>query len=177
MSLAATHSYAFHGATGPHDVGDSRDPIFRLSRLLDAGSLRARPLDNEDGTGVRFAQGTVDGAPVVAYCTNATRMGGALGADDAQHIVEAIGMALQEPCPVVGLWHSGGAKLADGVGSMDGVGRMFAAMTSASGRVPQISVVLGPAAGAAAYGPALTDIVIWPTQVRFSSPAPTWCAG
>jgi acetyl-CoA/propionyl-CoA carboxylase carboxyl transferase subunit len=43
---------------------------------------------------------------------------------------------------------------------MDGVGRVFAAMIRASGRVPQISVVLGPAAGAAAYGPALTDVVI-----------------
>ena len=33
-------------------------------------------------------------------------------------------------------------------------------MTRASGKVPQISVVLGPAAGGAAYGPALTDVVI-----------------
>jgi acetyl-CoA/propionyl-CoA carboxylase carboxyl transferase subunit len=37
---------------------------------------------------------------------------------------------------------------------------VFAAMVRASGRVPQISVVLGPAAGGAAYGPALTDIVV-----------------
>jgi acetyl-CoA/propionyl-CoA carboxylase carboxyl transferase subunit len=33
-------------------------------------------------------------------------------------------------------------------------------MTKASGTIPQISVVLGPAAGGAAYGPALTDVVI-----------------
>jgi acetyl-CoA/propionyl-CoA carboxylase carboxyl transferase subunit len=39
-------------------------------------------------------------------------------------------------------------------------------MTQASGRVPQISVVLGPAAGGAAYGPALTDIVILSGQGR-----------
>ena len=58
-------------------------------------------------------------------------------------------------------WEAGGgAVLDDGVESMDGVGRMFAAMTHASGVVPQISVVLGAAAGGAAYGPALTDIVI-----------------
>jgi acetyl-CoA/propionyl-CoA carboxylase carboxyl transferase subunit len=61
---------------------------------------------------------------------------------------------------VVGIWHSGGAKLADGVESMDAVGQMFTAITRASGRVPQISVVVGPAAGAAAYGPALTDVII-----------------
>jgi acetyl-CoA/propionyl-CoA carboxylase carboxyl transferase subunit len=61
---------------------------------------------------------------------------------------------------VLGLWHSGGARLAEGVLALDAVGQVFAAMVRASGRVPQISVVLGPAAGGAAYGPALTDIVV-----------------
>src|SRR5690606_32372161 len=62
--------------------------------------------------------------------------------------------------PVVGLWHSGGARLAEGVLSLHAVGEIFHIMTRASGRIPQISVVLGPAAGGAAYGPALTDVVI-----------------
>ena len=44
--------------------------------------------------------------------------------------------------------------------SLHAVGLVFAIMTRASGKIPQISVVLGPAAGGAAYGPALTDIVI-----------------
>jgi acetyl-CoA/propionyl-CoA carboxylase carboxyl transferase subunit len=61
---------------------------------------------------------------------------------------------------VVGLWHCGGVRLDEGVVALDGVGQVFAAMVRASGRVPQISVVLGPAAGGAAYGPALTDIVV-----------------
>ena len=62
--------------------------------------------------------------------------------------------------PIIGLWHSGGARLAEGVLSLHAVGRIFHAMTQASGKIPQISVVLGPAAGGAAYGPALTDVVI-----------------
>ncbi|HYS36144.1 MAG TPA: carboxyl transferase domain-containing protein, partial [Pseudonocardiaceae bacterium] len=62
--------------------------------------------------------------------------------------------------PVIGVWHCGGARLAEGVESLDGVGQVFAAMIHASGRVPQLSVVVGPAAGGAAYGPALTDVVI-----------------
>jgi acetyl-CoA/propionyl-CoA carboxylase carboxyl transferase subunit len=74
--------------------------------------------------------------------------------------VDAIDRAVHDRCPVIGVWHSGGAKLSDGVESMDGVGQMFSAMTRASGKVPQISVVVGPAAGAAAYGPALTDLII-----------------
>ena len=68
--------------------------------------------------------------------------------------------------PVIGLWHSGGARLREGVESLHAVGTVFAAMTRASGKVPQISVVLGAAAGGAAYGPALTDVVILSEQGR-----------
>ncbi|MEV7965877.1 carboxyl transferase domain-containing protein [Sphaerisporangium sp. NPDC088356] len=143
---------------------DARAPSVRLARLLDAGS--PVPLHGDDDSGVRAVRGLVDGAPVIAYCTDATRMGGALGAAGAMRVVEAIETAERLGCPVVGLWHSGGARLADGVESMHGVGLMFAAMTRASGVIPQISVVLGPAAGAAAYGPALTDIVMMTDSAR-----------
>ncbi len=67
---------------------------------------------------------------------------------------------------MIGLWHSGGARLREGVESLHAVGTVFAAMTRASGVVPQISVVLGAAAGGAAYGPALTDLVILSEQGR-----------
>ena len=137
---------------------DPRAPAVRLAALLDAGSVR--PLHPPDDSGVTAVAGRIDTGPVVAYCTDATRMGGALGAAGARRVVDAIRRAMAARCPVVGLWHSGGARLADGVESMDGVGRMFATMTDASGVIPQISVVLGPAAGAAAYGPALTDVIV-----------------
>ena len=100
------------------------------------------------------------GSPAIAYCTDATVMGGAMGVDGCRHIVDAIDTALRERVPVVGIWHSGGARLAEGVTALHAVGEVFAAMVRASGRIPQISVVLGPAAGGAAYGPALTDLVI-----------------
>jgi acetyl-CoA/propionyl-CoA carboxylase carboxyl transferase subunit len=109
---------------------------------------------------VLYARGEVDGTPAIAFATDATRMGGAMGIVGCQHVVDAIDAAVRERVPVIGLWHSGGARLAEGVVALDGVGQVFAAMVRASGRVPQISVVLGPAAGGAAYGPALTDIVI-----------------
>jgi acetyl-CoA/propionyl-CoA carboxylase carboxyl transferase subunit len=138
--------------------GDLRDPRLRLTQLFDGGECEL--LHPADGTEVLTAAGRVDGAPVVGYCTDAMKMGGALGMAGTTRIVEAIEVAVRRRCPVVGVWHSGGAKLADGVESMDAVGRMFTAMTRAAGRVPQLSVVVGPAAGAAAYGPALTDIII-----------------
>jgi acetyl-CoA/propionyl-CoA carboxylase carboxyl transferase subunit len=73
---------------------------------------------------------------------------------------------MAQGAPVIGLWHSGGARLREGVESLHAVGLVFAAMTRASGVVPQISVVLGAAAGGAAYGPALTDLVILSEQGR-----------
>jgi acetyl-CoA/propionyl-CoA carboxylase carboxyl transferase subunit len=144
-----------------HAPTDLRDPRLRLSLLLDSGPGHEpwTPLPGAE-CGVVAVEGRIDGTPVVAYCTDATRAGGSLSTAEGDQIIDAIELAVRRKVPVIGLWHSGGAKLGDGVESMDAVGRMFAAMTRASGKVPQISVVLGPAAGAAAYGPALTDIVI-----------------
>ena len=143
---------------------DPRDPELRLSKLLDPGSLQ--PLSPRDKSGVFAVRGTIDGVPVTAFATDATVMGGAMGSVGCRYIVDAIDAALRERVPVIGLWHCGGARLADGVEALDAVGQVFAAMIRASGRVPQISVVLGPAAGGAAYGPALTDLVIMSTSGR-----------
>jgi len=143
--------------TGPRQL-DPREPEVRLVKLLDPGTLVE--LHPTDTSGVWAVRGRIDGAKVIAYCTDATRQGGAMGFEGCRHIVDAIDTAVRERVPVIGLWHCGGARLQEGAASMDGVGNMFAAMVRASGRVPQISVVLGAAAGGAAYGPALTDIVI-----------------
>ena len=140
------------------DAQDWRDPAVRLTAFLDPGSMR--PLAPFDNSGVYIATGTVAGGRVVAYASDPQKMGGAMGSDGCRHIVDAIDTAVRERVPVFGLWHSGGARLAEGVEALDAVGQVFAAMVRASGRVPQISVVLGPAAGGAAYGPALTDIVV-----------------
>lgn len=142
----------------PLATADPRDPEVRLERFFDDGSLQL--LRPRDASGVLAARGTVEGSPAIAFCTDATVMGGAMGYDGCRHIVDAIDAALRERVPSVGIWHSGGARLAEGVTALHAVGEVFAAMVRASGRIPQLSVVLGPAAGGAAYGPALTDLVI-----------------
>ncbi|MGH3755008.1 MAG: acyl-CoA carboxylase subunit beta [Pseudonocardiaceae bacterium] len=155
-ALADHHRTAAQPGNG--QAPDPRDPEHRLACLFDPGTrICLRP---RDASGALAARGRIDGVTVIAYCTDATRMGGAMGSEGCQHIVEAIDTGVRERCPVIGLWHSGGARLAEGVEALDAVGQVFAAMVRASGRVPQISVVLGAAAGGAAYGPALTDIVI-----------------
>jgi acetyl-CoA/propionyl-CoA carboxylase carboxyl transferase subunit len=104
--------------------------------------------------------GMIDGSPAVAFCSDATVMGGAMGMDGCKVVVRAYERALADQVPIIGLWHSGGARLAEGVLSLHAVGEIFHVQTQASGVIPQISVVLGFAAGGAAYGPALTDVVI-----------------
>src|SRR6478672_11808615 len=149
--------------TGPRPL-DPREPEVRLAELLDEGTLAG--LHPTDTSGVWAVRGRIDGSKVIAFCTDGTRMGGAMGHEGCRHIVNAIDVAVRERVPVIGLWHSGGARLAEGVEALDGVGQVFAAMVRASGRVPQISVVLGAAAGGAAYGPALTDVVIMAPEGR-----------
>ena len=151
-------------AVAPPVAIDDRDPELRLERLFDDGSVEL--LHERDTSGVLAARGRIDGAPAIAYCSDATVMGGAMGEEGCRHIVDAIDLAVRERVPVLGLWHSGGARLAEGVVALHAVGLVFQAMIRASGRVPQISVVLGPAAGGAAYGPALTDVVIMSTGGR-----------
>ena len=137
---------------------DPRSPRARLMNLFDGGEFTT--ITPEDDRGVLAAVGRANGTNVVAFCTDPTVQGGAMGNDGCRAIITAYDRALADSSPVIGIWHSGGARLREGVLSLDGVGRVFAAMTRASGKVPQISVVVGPAAGGAAYGPALTDIVI-----------------
>jgi acetyl-CoA/propionyl-CoA carboxylase carboxyl transferase subunit len=155
---------ALDGRTANGEATDPRDPELRLTRLFDPDTMVS--LRPRDSSGAFAARGRIDGAKVIAYCTDATTMGGAMGAEGCRHIVEAIDVAVRERSPVIGLWHSGGARLAEGVEALDAVGQVFASMVRASGRVPQISVVLGAAAGGAAYGPALTDIVIMAPEGR-----------
>jgi acetyl-CoA/propionyl-CoA carboxylase carboxyl transferase subunit len=136
--------------------GDPRDPLARLAALFDHGRFQ---LMSPPGGSVCSATGTIDGGPAVAYATDPRIRGGALDMTGCGRIVHAIDHATARGAPVVGLWQSGGAHVAEGIGALDAVGRVFAAKVRASGRVPQISGILGPAAGGAAYGPALTDIV------------------
>jgi len=151
----------------PEAVGESldpRDPLLRLRTFFDEGSVEL--LHERDRSGVLAVAGTVNGVRTIAFCTDGTVMGGAMGVEGCQHIVNAYDTAIEEQSPIVGIWHSGGARLAEGVKALHAVGLVFEAMIRASGYIPQISVVVGFAAGGAAYGPALTDVVIMAAEGR-----------
>lgn len=140
----------------------------RLGQLLDAGTftewqtLRRRRggggVDLGPHTdGVVTGWGEIHGRPVFVYAQDFTLGGGALGEAHADKICRLIDRALSVGAPVVGLVDSGGARIQEGVMALDAYGRILFRNVQASGVVPQISVLLGPCAGGAAYSPALTD--------------------
>ena len=90
---------------------DPRDPLLRLSRFFDDGSIEL--LHERDRSGVLAAGGTVNGLRTIAFATDGTVMGGAMGLEGCTHIVNAYDTAIEEQSPIVGIWHSGGARLAE----------------------------------------------------------------
>jgi acetyl-CoA/propionyl-CoA carboxylase carboxyl transferase subunit len=143
---------------------DQRDPIARIQRLVDNGAHEL--LIPRTDCGMVAVTGVIKGNKVIIFASDATKQGGALGAEGARVIVAAYKAAMTEQLPIIGIWHSGGARLSDGVSSLSAFGEVFSAMVAASGRIPQLSLILGPAAGGGAYGPALTDIVVLAPEGR-----------
>ena len=118
----------------PEVIGESldpRDPLLRLRTFFDDDSVEL--LHERDQSGILAAAGTVNGLRTIAFCTDGTVMGGAMGVDGCRHIVEAYDLAIAEQGPIVGIWHSGGARLAEGVKGLHAVGLVFEAMIRASG--------------------------------------------
>ncbi|MDX6741607.1 acyl-CoA carboxylase subunit beta [Actinocorallia sp. A-T 12471] len=125
----------------------------RAHRASGLGMARRRPPTD----GVVTGSGTVHGRRVFVYAQDFTVFGGSLGEAHAAKIHKVMDLALACGAPLVGLNDSGGARIQEGVMSLDGYGGIFRRHVKASGVIPQISVILGPCAGGAAYSPALTD--------------------
>lgn len=145
------------------------DAEARLAALCDPGSVQrvrgavrstrigARAVD---GDGVAVGSGRVHGRPVSCFAEDGAFLGGSLGVAHADGIVHALRHAGRAGVPVVGFVESAGARLQEGVDALAGYGRIFAEHVALSGRVPQISIVCGAAAGGGSYAPALTDFVV-----------------
>ncbi len=111
------------------------------------------------GDGVITGFGRIGGREVCVYAQDFTVLGGSLGQAHARKICKVMDLAAQNRVPVIGLLDSGGARIQEGVESLDGYAEIFRRNTLCSGVIPQISVILGPCAGGAVYSPALTDFV------------------
>ncbi|MCH5584228.1 acyl-CoA carboxylase subunit beta [Shimazuella sp. AN120528] len=149
----------------------------RIEMLLDEGTfvelnpfvqhrITAFGMDKEEapGEGVVTGSGKIDGRLVYLFAQDFTVFGGALGEMHAMKIARVMDLAAQNGAPIIGLNDSGGARIQEGVLSLDGYGHVFKRNVLYSGVVPQISVILGPCAGGAVYSPALTDFVFMVEQ-------------
>ena len=143
----------------------------RIDYLLDEGSFNeldmlARHRAHEAGLaerpytdGVITGWGTVDGRKVFVFSQDFTVMGGALGEVFAEKLHKVMDLALATGAPMIGLNDGAGARIQEGVVSLDGYGGIFFRNVQSSGVIPQISVILGPCAGGAVYSPAMTDFI------------------
>ncbi len=143
----------------------------RINLLLDANSFNEldkfvthRSDDPElkkfYGDGLVTGFGTVNGRQVFVYVYDFTVLGGSLGEMAGKKVSKVMSLAMKVGCPVIGILDSGGARIQEGVSSLDGYGDIFLKNALASGVVPQITASIGPCAGGAVYSPAMTDFVI-----------------
>jgi methylmalonyl-CoA carboxyltransferase large subunit len=145
----------------------------RIALLTDEGSFNEQNLfathrctffgmDQKElpADGVVTGSATIRGRLVHLASQDFTVAGGAAGEVHSDKIVEMMKSSLKTGTPFVFVNDSGGARIQEGIDSLAGYGRVFFHNTLLSGVVPQISLILGPCAGGAAYSPALTDFII-----------------
>ncbi len=151
----------------------------RLALLFDAGTFReldmlvrhrsiAFGLDKQEipADGVVTGHGLINGRQAFAYAQDFTARGGTLGEAHAQKICKVMDLALKVGAPVIGINDGGGARIQEGIDALKGYGEIFLRNSWASGVIPQISAIMGPAAGGGVYSPAMTD---WIFMVKNSS--------
>ena len=144
----------------------------RIELLLDAGTFEEWDMFVEHrchdfrmadqtvpGDGVVTGYGMINGRLVFVFSQDFTVLGGSLSEAHAEKICKIMDQALKVGAPVIGLNDSGGARIQEGVASLGGYAEIFQRNVTASGVIPQISLIMGPCAGGAVYSPALTDFI------------------
>lgn len=114
--------------------------------------------------GVITGYGTIDGRQVCVFSQDVTVFGGSLGEVYGEKIVKILDMALKTGCPIIGINEGGGARIQEGVVALGLYAEIFKRNVHASGVIPQISLIMGAAAGGHVYSPALTDFIVMVDQ-------------
>jgi acetyl-CoA carboxylase carboxyltransferase component len=110
--------------------------------------------------GVVVGFGKVNGRDVVAAAEDFTTMAGTFGEYHGRKFSEAIKMAKEKGVPFVGFNDSGGARLQEGMDTLQSYSWLFTEQILASGIIPQIAIIMGPCLGGQAYHPIMQDILI-----------------
>lgn len=137
---------------------------FATPSAKDTGFGRIKP---SFGDGVIIGHGKISNRLTFAYAQDFNIMGGSLGSVHAKKIAKIQDMALKMGAPMIGIIDSGGARIQEGVASLAGYASIFFRNVQASGVIPQISVIMGPAAGGAVYSPSITDFVFMTNKTSY----------
>lgn len=155
-----------------------------IGQLFDEGTFvetnaYVKAYANEIGTaetaeyeGVVCGYGAVDGRLTFVYAQNAARLNGAFSKAAADKIAALYDMAKKNGAPVVSVFDSNGAKVEEGIDVLAGYGKVMKKAACLKGKVPQIAVVVGNCAGAAATVAAMADLCVMVDGASYSmSPA------
>ncbi len=152
----------------------------RVEALLDPGTFNelepfitghaddmSMATDKFLGDGVITGYGLINGRTVYVYAQDFTIFGGTLSEMQSHKICRVMDLALRNGTPCIGLLDSGGARIQEGVKALGGYAEIFRRNAQFSGVIPQVSVMMGPCAGGAAYSPALTDLIVMVEKQSF----------
>ena len=112
------------------------------------------------GDGVVTGHGTIDGRRTYCFAQDFSVHGGSMGEMHAKKIAKLVEMAERSKTPLVCIWDGGGQRAHDGIDALAGTGELLDRLVQCSGRVPVISLVLGPVVGVSALAASLSDFTI-----------------
>jgi acetyl-CoA carboxylase carboxyltransferase component len=151
----------------------------RINLLFDAGTFvelepfvesRSEYLKKEKkfpGDAVISGFGKIQGREVFVFSQDFSKIGGTLGEMQGEKIVKVYQLARKNGCPIIGIYDSGGARIQEGIFSLDGYAKIFREQILSSGLIPQIALMVGPSAGGASYAPGLSDFVFMVEGISF----------
>ncbi|MDO5662172.1 MAG: acyl-CoA carboxylase subunit beta [Brachybacterium sp.] len=161
--IAVEKQHARGKKTARERIGDllDEDSFVETDRFV-RHQARAFGIDAKrpEGDGIVTGYGTIDGRQVCVYSQDFTVFGGSLGEAHGRKIQKIQDLALSTGVPIIGILDGGGARIQEGIASLASFAGIFRRNTRASGVIPQISLIVGPAAGGAVYSPALTDLIV-----------------
>ncbi len=136
----------------------------KLAALFDSGTFTETGAylkrANGDPAGVICGYGAIGGKLVYAFSQDSDRNKGAFDTLQAEKIVALYAMATKNGAPVVGIFDSIGAVIGDGSTVMSAYGKVLAAVSAASGVIPQIALIGGVCSGLSATVAAMFDLVV-----------------
>lgn len=121
------------------------------------------------GDAVICGFGKINNRQVYVYSQDFSKMGGSLGEMHGRKIVKIYKLAQKVGAPVIGIIDSGGARIQEGISSLDGYAAIFREQVRSSGVIPQITVLVGPSAGGASYAQDCLILCLWSKEFLLCS--------